>query len=772
MFFFVTWRRQKRAVQRNVKHAKREQLDKMLAEAEAAEGNADLRLKHNIINKLAPKTKGQKQALKMQNGMYAHTAKQELETYDTMVKNIWNGHRINPYDDMYNSSRRDSNQRYAKPSLALDATIADVRAAFRKCKSHKAMSKDTRPAELLHIANDIYAARLVQDDAEGEWGGLQHKSIRQPLLITDIMIHRAKRAKMDLAVFAGDIHKAFDCADHRMLAQALPRFIDHPVWPCIIEDRHSYIVFRFTLTDGTEALYRIEQGAVQGCSLGPLAFNIYYRAFLRHLAGLRQPHQHRIMQFRVDGYSLFNQTDVNIVADHDHNIVASFAEYRPVAVAMHSLTFVDDHLEMWAVRNAREVREIFRPFIETQQLFHLQTNFKKTQMAIVPRGRQSRKRLRSYGGQFTIHKGEPMKLQTQIKYLGSIIDVHGSNKPAVQERMRAARAAHVRLTPGVYRSRTYSMKSKIQLYKTHEVTVLLSGLDIRVLNKGELDMVERYQSRSLRHIARSPAHVHKETNEHLRERLGVNTIESLLQVQRLTFYRDIFMRPYLNRQVIAALFGHSVWDAHKPTIKTLPHLKQLHSDICALWKSLHVGDLREVPTMWSATTVCPQMQKWLLEVNKSDIKALLSTKSIREQENATKRKTQRPVLHEDEGVACDICGQILADPHAVSVHKWSKHRVRNPLRAQVEETKCPGCDKHFSCTVNARSHWVKQICVKNGTAIRTQAQIAEMVHASPPTGTRSASSSTDNMQTVFSRAVSTGSSQRVARTLSDYFRTV
>ena len=49
----------------------------------------------------------------------------------------------------------------------------------------------------------------LQKDSQCEWGGLKHKSIRQPLLIVNMLIHRAKRAKMDLAIFSGDIKKAF-----------------------------------------------------------------------------------------------------------------------------------------------------------------------------------------------------------------------------------------------------------------------------------------------------------------------------------------------------------------------------------------------------------------------------------------------------------------------------------------------------------------------------------------------------------------------------------
>ena len=148
-------------------------------------------------------------------------------------------------------------------------------------------------------------------------------------------------------------------------------------------------------------------------------------------------------------------------------------------IHMHSLTFVDDHFEMWATKNANDIRQIFKPYVETQTQFKLTTNFKKTQIAIVPRGRQAKKRIASFGGRFKINKGEFVQLTNQITYLGSIITSNGSSSPAVQHRISLAQTSHSRLTPKIYRSRTYPIHMKIEIYKQHELTVLLSGLDAK-----------------------------------------------------------------------------------------------------------------------------------------------------------------------------------------------------------------------------------------------------------------------------------------------------
>ena len=104
-------------------------------------------------------------------------------------------------------------------------------------------------------------------------------------------MQRAHKAKKDMCTVAGDIEKAFDYADHEQLAKALSQYIDISPFCELIIDRHCDVVFRFTLADGSTVSYRIPRGAVQGCSLGPMAFAIYYCRFLHHLDTLRAPQQ-------------------------------------------------------------------------------------------------------------------------------------------------------------------------------------------------------------------------------------------------------------------------------------------------------------------------------------------------------------------------------------------------------------------------------------------------------------------------------------------------
>ena len=105
----------------------------------------------------------------------------------------------------------------------------------------------------------------------------------------------------------------------------------------------------------------------------------------------------------------------------------------------------------------------------------------------------------------------------------------------------------------------------------------------------------------------------------------------------------------------------------------------------------------------------------------------------------------------------------------------------NPLREQVSSDKCPGCDKQFTCIINARSHWAKQICAHNGTAMRTQAQVQDIIEqqmnnaghngGNGQDDRRPRDSETAGPNIVRRRPGEAGIGQRIARILDDYFRT-
>ena len=714
----------------------------------------------------------------MTNGNFAHTREQEIQAYDEYVHQVWEGKRkldTNTEESQPNQTSTYNTNTATKNPVYIDVTLGEVTQCYRKCRTNKAMKTHTRPAEALHIASDILAPEEIKlwkaiglqrqypeawrtsdialipkpgkdftllinrrginkidsglktfsiflqsrtsekaaQNSHGEWGVFKHKSTAQPLLIIEVMMQRARKAKKDFCAVAGDIEKAFDYADHAELAKAIAEYINVSPFCELIIDRHCNVVFRFTLSDGSTVEYMIPRGAVQGCSLGPMAFAIYYRRFLHHLETLRTPAQRQIMHFTLD-------TGID-------------GRSPPVIIEAHKMTFVDDHIEMWVTEDARELREALKDIIPAQQKFKLQSNFKKMQIMWSTKGKNSRKRKKSIGNTMTIGGGQPAQIQQQIKYLGCIYHETGSAGPEVDSKIASAKSAHARLTRHIYRNTIIPTDIKIELFQQYELTILLNGLECRNLTKTQITKLERYQIRAIRHLTCSPAHITFESNEKLRKRTKVPTIESRLQRSRLNNLRTFFRDTEINQQLIGVMFGKSPWDPNEPDIHHYPYIKQMHTDIITLYKLISpVKNM--LPITWSQTHVNHAMRQWVADRTHSEIDKLFRYTSETEQHYKKERARQKQEsnITTSQTHTCQQCGKAYSTEKAKRTHQMSAHGYRNPLREQVTTNKCPGCSKTFVNINGAKSHWAKQICVEPESRASGIMRAQEPMHEAPP----------------------------------------
>ena len=148
-------------------------------------------------------------------------------------------------------------------------------------------------------------------------------------------------------------------------------------------------------------------------------------------------------------------------------------------------------------------------------------------------------------GQLRIHprdvQGRPheLVLKESAKYLGSILHVGANNKDELRNRVTQANTVHGRLTPRVCRSSSIPLPLKIRLWQTLVLTKGLYAVEIRVLGRADLLYLERWQIKKLRHLARGPVHITRETSEALRRRVQIPTIQSQLRVRRLKWWRQL-----------------------------------------------------------------------------------------------------------------------------------------------------------------------------------------------------------------------------------------
>ena len=126
-------------------------------------------------------------------------------------------------------------------------------------------------------------------------------------------------------------------------------------------------------------------------------------------------------------------------------------------------------------------------------------------------------------------------LRESAKYLGYILHVTASCRAELRNRTSQANTVHGRVTPresGFVRPPAL----KVRRWKSLVLSKCFHAL-VRVLSRADLFFLERWQIRKVRHLARSPVHPSRESNETLRRRGGVPTVESQLRVWRLKWWR-------------------------------------------------------------------------------------------------------------------------------------------------------------------------------------------------------------------------------------------
>ena len=153
-------------------------------------------------------------------------------------------------------------------------------------------------------------------------------------------------------------------------------------------------------------------------------------------------------------------------------------------------------------------------------------------------------------------------------------------------------------------------------------------------------------------------------------------------------------------------------------------MKQLHEDIIAAWKQLQTKEgqpTTPLPATWEHNLVGPCMQHWLITRTTTELEAVLTFDNPFDKRSH--KQSQTPAEPMETDIQCETCMKFFKTGQALSVHKVKAHGERNKYRSQVSTAQCPGCDKMFSNKQNAQSHWAKQICVRNATAIRTYDEV-------------------------------------------------
>ena len=237
---------------------------------------------------------------------------------------------------------------------------------------------------------------------------------------------------------------------------------------------------------------------------------------------------------------------------------------------------------------------------------------------------------------------------------------------------------------------------KVRLYCSLIRSILTYGLECWALARGQLRQLEQCQMRALRWLARSPARRSHESNQALRERLGVPTIESWLRVARLRRLRTALKHPREPQQALCALLGAIPWDPEAPTVTCLPYLAQMRVDIAQCCGACPLTD---------DGNISAEALSNIQECTEDKLVALLSYESSVERGN-TRLIGPRNEPH----LSCDRCNKRFDTAQRLALHKYSAHQQHNVWRKLVDTSRCPFCRRNFASVEIAKRHVTRNVC--------------------------------------------------------------
>ena len=124
-----------------------------------------------------------------------------------------------------------------------------------------------------------------------------------------------------------------------------------------------------------------------------------------------------------------------------------------------------------------------------------------------------------------------IRAQDRMVYLGVVVSYHQFELRTLQHRMKVANTQKHRLVKVLHSARAISLKHRIRDYLACIRSTTMYGLHAVGITPRVAARLSSFEIRHLRALARSPAHITRESNKQLLERLGVTS--SLVYLSKL-----------------------------------------------------------------------------------------------------------------------------------------------------------------------------------------------------------------------------------------------
>ena len=542
------YRQLNREVRKQMKEEREAHWNQVAADLEVAASKHEYHTLYRTLRRLSGKTKSTSDNIRNIDGTFVKSSAERLTRWREF------------FDELYNHDRPHEQSEdpppIEPPRLAMsddEPTIQEVKAAVQTLKNGKAPGTDQITAEAIKAGGDILLHRLhvllqaiwrteqiptvwkkaivIPIHKKGDsrdcknYRGISLLSIvgkiftkiiqsrlqkyreqtsreeqagfrpnrgccDQIFAIRQLLEERIRCGKRAVIVFI-DFRSAFDCIHWPALWKALEAELVPQKVISLLQQSYEGSFSQIRIRNEMSEEFAIRTGVRQGDVASPLLFNVVIDAIMRKVFKDRHG-----IQFGADDRA----TD---------------------------LMFADDSAVL--AEDDAEATHILYDIAHISQTFGLKINTEKTKV------------LSTDGSPTTVHlNGDRIEQVQEFKYLGSLIqDKKVASTTEIHSRIGQAAAAFASLKWCLWKRSNISTKTKIRLFRTLIIPILLYGSETWTLLKPELNKLEVFQMRCLRQILHVSLRDHLR-NETIRRRCDQQpTIEEQIQKRRLRWFGHV-----------------------------------------------------------------------------------------------------------------------------------------------------------------------------------------------------------------------------------------
>jgi Reverse transcriptase (RNA-dependent DNA polymerase) len=540
---------------------------------------------------------------------------------------------------------------------------------------------------------------------KGKWrqdcfGAIPGRGTTQALLKVFATRQQIKRAKKSTITFMGDGIKAFDRIDRRKVLDRVHREVNDHDLAWRHEVRHDKVLV-VSEADDQQIVMAMADGVPQGDPNGPVLYVIGYSGVSEDIDNERASKGYEGLVFE-NGIGPPNQeTDIC------------------------RTTFVDDHKETHQIETEGktveqvkdEIRQRVMEITGNQAKWKVTNNMSKTVLLVELFGKGSRKLRKQIGSQIEIELGVTIKVVRSNKYLGVLVGGGDESTTAeITQRIKNSGEAVTRLRK-FWKIKGIDTSVKVKAYEQLVRTILVYGIETRPVSKAQMTRLECFQTRILRRIGNSQSHITHESNEDIRQRLGVPSIDSFMTRVRLRMWQKLACNPIPS--VFSALTGRMKGETKWGST---PHLTQLVRDLELLAECGGPKIAAKVAKNGKIT----------IDLSTGGAVALLTKSQTQKVMVHTSNCENRPIKHGPLNVdkfVCDYagCQDTFSDHHRLQTHRVRTHGYRDMYRNLVVDEFCPMCKSKFASKVGAMNH-IQKVCGVKGTAEERDSKVRKIIY--------------------------------------------